>query len=101
LVHLTRAWLRKPDILLLDEPSAAMDQTLENKIIELLQHWLKTNPQTTLVMVTHKPQMLVLVDRLMVMATGQLHLDGPKQAVFDHMNNQASRQRGDQQGVKH
>jgi len=80
LVNLTRVFLRQPKIWLLDEPSAALDRALELQLIDALKRTLK--PEDTLVLVTHKPEMLQLVDRLIVIANQQILLDGPRDAVL-------------------
>lgn len=88
LVHITRAVLRTPRIWLLDEPTASMDSPLENHVIQTLQNKLKATSQTqpsTLVLVTHKPQLLVLVQRIIVMANQQIILDGPRDQVLQQL----------------
>ncbi|MDG4870167.1 ATP-binding cassette domain-containing protein, partial [Guyparkeria sp. 1SP6A2] len=62
LVHLTRAFLRKPKVWLLDEPTASMDRRLEMQVIEALKSELK--PTDTMVLVTHKVELLSLVERV-------------------------------------
>jgi ATP-binding cassette subfamily C protein LapB len=80
LVNLTRAFLRQPRIWLLDEPTASMDRHLETQVTEALRAAL--SPSTTLVLVTHKAEMLDLVDRLIVVADHKIVLDGPKAQVL-------------------
>jgi len=80
LVNLTRVFLRQPKIWLLDEPSASLDRTLEIQLISALKKTLKQDD--TLVLVTHKPEMLQLVDRVIVFANQQISLDGPRDAVL-------------------
>ncbi|MHB9797604.1 type I secretion system permease/ATPase [Pseudomonas sp. MT3] len=77
-VGLTRVLLQDPPILLLDEPTAAFDQTSENRVIEYLQQWLGSR---TLVLTTHKKSMLALVDRAVVLRNGQVIMDGPLHQV--------------------
>jgi ATP-binding cassette subfamily C protein LapB len=84
-VHVTRALLRMPTIWLLDEPTASMDQGLEVKVIQMLQDELNARPSSTLVLVTHKPQMLVLVDRVIVFAQQRIVMDGPRDQVLQKL----------------
>jgi ATP-binding cassette subfamily C protein LapB len=84
LVNLTRAFLRGPSIWLLDEPTASMDRNLEMQITRLFKQSLK--PEHTLVLVTHKNEMLDLVDRLIVIANHQIIMDGPKAQVIQQLN---------------
>ncbi len=85
LVNLTRALLRKPSIWLLDEPTASMDRNLELHIMSTLKQAIK--PQDTLILVTHKAEMLELIDRLIVIAHHQIVLDGPKSQVLQKLQN--------------
>jgi ATP-binding cassette subfamily C protein LapB len=82
LVHITRAFLRQPTIWLLDEPTASMDHSLEVRVVMALQEELVERPRSTLVLVTHKPQMLALVDRVIVFAKQRVVLDGPRDEVL-------------------
>ncbi|RTE66262.1 type I secretion system permease/ATPase [Amphritea opalescens] len=72
-VGLARLILQDPKIVLLDEPTAAFDQSTEENVIRFLQTWLKGR---TLIMATHKRKMLVLGDRGIVLANGKIHMDG-------------------------
>lgn len=80
LVNLTRVFLRRPRIWLMDEPTAAMDRQLADHVTNAFKQALR--PQDTLVLVTHKPEMLSLVDRLVVIAKHEVLLDGPKEQVL-------------------
>lgn len=77
-VGLARVLLQDPPILLLDEPTAAFDQTSETRVIEYLQQWLG---RRTLILTTHKKSMLALVDRAVVLRQGQVIMDGPLHQV--------------------
>ncbi len=83
LVNLTRAFLRKPSIWLLDEPTASMDRKLELQVLQALRNALKS--EHTLILVTHKPEMLRLVDRVIVIANTRIMLDGPREQVLEKL----------------
>ena len=85
LVHLTRVFLRCPKIWLLDEPTSSMDRQTEQKIIQALSQTLR--PTDTLVMTTHKHELLALADRLIVVANHEILLDGPKDKVLERLQN--------------
>jgi ATP-binding cassette, subfamily C, bacterial LapB len=80
LVNLTRVLLRRPRVWLLDEPTASLDGNTEQRLMGLFQQLL--GPQDTLVLVTHKPELLRLVDRLLVVAQQQIVMDGPRDQVL-------------------
>jgi len=80
LVNLTRVYLANPKIWLFDEPTASMDNNLEIQVRESLKTAIK--PEHTLVLVTHKPDMLALVDRIIVVANQTIVMDGPKAEVL-------------------
>lgn len=92
LVNLTRTFLRRPRVWLLDEPTASMDRQLELHIMRTLQDTL--GAQDTLVLVTHKADMLALVDRLIVIANHQIVLDGPKAQVLQKLQAVPASQEG-------
>ncbi len=79
-VLLARALLLDPPILLLDEPTSAMDNTSEDILRNRLQSWSQGK---TLLLITHRSSMLSLVDRLIVLDYGHIVADGPKEAVID------------------
>lgn len=88
LVNLTRAVLRQPRIWLLDEPTASMDRDLEQQVTMVLRQSLQA--QDTLVLVTHKVEMLELVERVIVIADHQIVLDGPKVQVLQKLQSGTS-----------
>lgn len=83
LVNLTKVFLRQPRVWLLDEPTASIDRTFELKVTHALKHNIKT--QDTLVLITHKPEMLSLVDRVIVVVDHKIMLDGPKEPVLQKL----------------
>ena len=83
LTGLTRLLLARPRVWLLDEPTAALDQEAEEQALSALFGALA--PQDTLVFVTHKIQLLRLVQRVIVVVNGQIMLDGPTADVLEKL----------------
>ncbi|AYC33937.1 type I secretion system permease/ATPase [Pseudomonas cavernae] len=79
-IALARALLLNPPILLLDEPTSAMDNTGEERLKQRLHNVIADK---TLILVTHRASMLSLVDRLVIIDRGQIIADGPKAAVME------------------
>jgi len=79
LVALARCLITKPQILLMDEPTSSMDAQSEVMFLRQLKEAAGTR---TLIMVTHRPAVLELVDRIMVVDGGRIVMDGPKAAVL-------------------
>ncbi len=78
-IGLARALLRDPSILLLDEPTSMMDMKSEQRFMERLHGIL---PGKTLILITHRPTLLQLVDRVLVMGDGRLVRDGPRDDIL-------------------
>jgi ATP-binding cassette subfamily C protein LapB len=62
-----------------------MDRSLEQQVTQAFKQTLK--PEDTLILVTHKIEMLELVDRLIVIANHKIILDGPKEQVISQLQN--------------
>jgi len=86
-VALARAILAKPNIFLLDEPSASVDNNFEQEFIQAFRPHLKGK---TLVQVTHRASMLALVDRVIVIEAGNIVADGPKEQILEAMAQSSS-----------
>ncbi|HYF58163.1 MAG TPA: type I secretion system permease/ATPase, partial [Burkholderiaceae bacterium] len=82
LVALARLLLREPRVVLLDEPTSGLDQTTERKVLGALADFCRDR---TLVVATHRPAALELVDRIVVLEQGRVVLDGPKAAVLEQL----------------
>ena len=87
-VTLARAIVRDPSILIMDEPTSAMDARSEAELFAGLKESLKGR---TLLLVTHRGSLLGLVDRLIVMDAGTVVADGPRQVVLDKLASGAVR----------
>jgi len=80
LTGLTRLFLARPKLLLLDEPTSNLDGETEALVLRSLNDWL--TPDMTLVVVTHKVQLANIVSRLLIVAKGQIAIDGPTADVI-------------------
>ncbi|MEZ8783403.1 type I secretion system permease/ATPase [Vibrio splendidus] len=78
-IAIARAFLGRPPVLLMDEPTSAMDNRSEMHIKHQLNQLL---PSETLILITHKTSMLDIVDRVIVMERGSIIADGPKAQVL-------------------
>ncbi len=78
-IALSRAFLRSPPVVIMDEPTASMDQGTETQVKEKIRTHFA---EKSLIIITHKTSMLDLVDRLIVMDKGQIVADGPKESVL-------------------
>ncbi|MBS6035236.1 MAG: type I secretion system permease/ATPase [Pantoea sp.] len=76
---LARAILRQPSVLLLDEPTAWLDDGVEKHLIEKLKVWMGNR---TLIIATHRPAALQLVDRILLIEKGKIVRDGSKEAML-------------------
>lgn len=72
---LSRLIIRQPQIVLLDEPTAALDDASERKLIQSLGQW---GAQRTLIIATHRMSVLSLVDRIIVVDNGAVIIDDTK-----------------------
>lgn len=79
-VGIARAVLNDSPILLLDEPSSAMDHQSEDALKTRLRRFTAGK---TMILVTHRTSLLELVDRLIVIDNGQIMADGPKAQVVE------------------
>jgi len=76
---IARALARKAAIIMMDEPSSSMDTNSEMKLISRLKQELKDK---TFLIITHRPSMLELVDKIIVIDQGKVAAQGPKDDVL-------------------
>lgn len=77
-----RLWLQNPPVVLLDEPTAALDQTLERTLVSRLDRWLGDR---TAVIATHRVPILELTNRTLILQAGRMVVDGPRDKVMAHL----------------
>lgn len=78
-IGIARALLFESPIVIMDEPTNAMDQLSENRLIANMQTYLEDK---TALIITQKNTVLSLVDRIIVMNEGKIYLDGPRDQVI-------------------
>jgi ATP-binding cassette subfamily C protein LapB len=78
-VALARSFIQESPIVLLDEPTNSMDFNTEVPVIANLK---TTIQEKTTIIITHKPTILEVVDRIIVMDDGRVVMDGPKDEVL-------------------
>ena len=79
-VGLARAVLHNAPILLLDEPTSAMDFSTEAQITNRVGAFAKDK---TVVLVTHRTSMLSMVSRVIVIDGGKIVADGPRDRIME------------------
>lgn len=78
-VAIARAVLKNPSLLLLDEPTSAMDSASEERVRHNLKIFAKDK---TLLLVTHRTALLDLTERVIVLDGGRIVADGPKEQIL-------------------
>lgn len=76
---LSRLVLRQPQVLLLDEPTAALDDVTERKLLDDLMLWSEGR---TLVIATHRLSVLQRVERIIVVDSGRIVIDAPRDTAL-------------------
>ena len=84
LLVLARALVNPSKLLFLDEPTGAMDTQTEMYFIEHLKTALA--PDQTLIVSTHRHNMLSIISRLIVIDGGKIIADGPRDEVLKHLS---------------
>jgi ATP-binding cassette subfamily C protein LapB len=83
-VGLARAVLHNAPLLLLDEPTSAMDFSTEAQITARMNDLVQDK---TVVLVTHRTSMLAMVTRVIVVDGGKIVADGPRDRIMEALAN--------------
>jgi ATP-binding cassette, subfamily C, bacterial LapB len=90
LVAFTRLVLCSPSVMLLDEPTATMDDEQERRCLQVLAQ--EAQAGKSMVIVTHKPSVLPLVTRIIVIAGNSIVIDGPRDTVLQKLQENNAQQ---------
>lgn len=90
LIGLARAVYKSPSILVLDEPNAHLDEYGESHLLNALQAF--KNQGKTVVVISHRTNILKVTDQLLVMKNGEVLHHGPTDIVIKQLNNEKSTQ---------
>ncbi|MGV3511281.1 MAG: ABC transporter ATP-binding protein [Novosphingobium sp.] len=71
-IAIARALLRQPDVLILDEPTAALDEETERVVAQGLRRAL---PHATLIVITHKPALAEMADHVIRLENGKARME--------------------------
>jgi ATP-binding cassette subfamily C protein LapB len=77
---LARAFARPAKLMFFDEPTGAMDAQTEKLFVERLSQSL--TPDQTLVLATHRPALFAICNRIVVLDSGKIVADGPKEHIL-------------------
>ena len=76
---IARSLISNPSIIIMDEPTSAMDSGTEQQLMFRLKSLFA---HKTVIVITHRGTLLSLVDRVVVMDSGRIVADGPKEEVL-------------------
>ncbi len=82
-VGLARAFYGRPKLIVLDEPNASLDSAGEEALVEAIlaaKEW-----ESTVLLVTHQPSILLSVDKLMVLQEGRIQAFGPRHEILNKL----------------
>lgn len=85
LVGIVRALVREPEILILDEATAAMDFELEEKLLGLIRKYI-TQRLAGMLMITHQPTLASRADRILLLKEGRISHSGTHAELMQNEN---------------
>ena len=79
-IGLARAIYGSPSLIVLDEPNANLDEVGEVALVKTVQS-MKSQGKTV-ILITHRPGILAVADRVLLLTDGRIHIEGPRDAVL-------------------
>lgn len=90
-IAMTRALVGEPPILVMDEPTSAVDTDTERRLMEKLHAEFEGR---TLVLITHRPSLARLVDRIIMLSNGRLVMDDTPDSIRNQVSSIRNAKRG-------
>lgn len=90
-IALARALYGDPKVVILDEPNANLDSQGDEALNNAIRHIKRMG--NTLILITHRPQTLALVDKVLILQNGMVQRFGPREEMVSFLND---RRRGEQ-----
>src|SRR6185503_12247080 len=88
-IGLARAMFGDPAVLILDEPNSNLDTEGEQSLVNTLAEFKAQG--TTIIVIAHRPSVLAMVDKIMMMRDGQIEMMGPRSEVLARLANNVVR----------
>lgn len=82
-ISIARAFIRETPIVLMDEPTNFFDNSVENLFIQRVSNVVENK---TTIIVSHKMNVMKLVDRFILLENGRVLEDGAKKAILTKLN---------------
>jgi ABC-type multidrug transport system fused ATPase/permease subunit len=79
-LNLARAYVRKTNILIMDEPGNTLDQEGDETLRQTIEEF---RGKKTVLIVTHRPSLINLADRVLALQGGAMRVFGPKDKVLE------------------
>jgi len=76
---LARTYLKKPPIILFDEPATTLDRRGEIALLNAIEYF---RGHSTIFIVTHRPSHLRMTDKIVLLRHGELFMSGPTEQIF-------------------
>lgn len=86
-LNLARAYIRKSNILIMDEPGNTLDQEGDETLRQTIGEF---RGNKTVLLVTHRPSLINLADRVLSLQKGSMRVFGPKEKVLEIMKGETS-----------
>jgi ATP-binding cassette subfamily C protein LapB len=90
-IAMARALVGSPPILVMDEPTSSVDADTEKRLMASLREEFEGR---TLLLITHRPSLVRLVDRILMVSNGKLVMDGTPESIRNQVSNIRSAGKG-------